>query len=73
MEQNLAIYEEIVTSDKEYGEAIEDYKQMLEGDAVAGDDHEPVFGKDNPFVESNVNQSAPVQQQPQINAPILDK
>ena len=73
MEQNLAIYEEIVTSDKEYGEAIEDYKQMLEGDAVAGNDHEPVFNNDNPFVESNVNKSAPVQQQPQISVPKLDK
>ena len=73
IKRNLAIYEEIVTSNKEYGEAIEDYKQMLEGDAVAGDDHEPVFGKDNPFVESNVNQSAPVNQQPQINAFSLDK
>ena len=73
IERNLAIYEEIVTSNKEYGEAIEDYKQMLEGDAVAGDDHEPVFGKDNPFVESNVNKSAPVNQQPQINAFSLDK
>ena len=73
IERNLAIYEEIVTNDKEYGEAIEDYKQTLEGDAVAGDDHEPVFGKDNPFVESNVNQSAPVQQQPQISVPKLDK
>jgi hypothetical protein len=73
MEQNLAIYEEIVTSDKEYGEAIEDYKQMLEGDAVAGDDYEPVFNDDNPFVESNVNKSAPVNQQPQINAFSLDK
>ena len=73
IERNLAIYEEIVTSDKEYGEAIEDYKQMLEGDAVAGDDHEPVFNDDNPFVESNVNKSAPVKQQPQINAFSLDK
>ena len=73
MEQNLAIYEEIVTSDKEYGEAIEDYKQMLERDAVAGDDYEPVFNDDNPFVESNVNKSAPVNQQPQINAFSLDK
>ena len=73
IEQNLAIYEEIVTSDKEYGEAIEDYKQMLEGDAVAGDDHEPVFNDDNPFVESNVNKSAPVKQQPQISVPKLDK
>ena len=73
IERNLAIYEEIVMNDKEYGEAIEDYKQMLEGDAVAGNDHEPVFGKDNPFVESNVNQSAPVQQQPQISVPKLDK
>ena len=62
-----------MTSDKEYGEAIEDYKQMLEGDAVAGDDHEPVFNDDNPFVESNVNKSAPVKQQPQINAFNLDK
>ena len=73
IERNLAIYEEIVTNDKEYGEAIEDYKQMLEGDAVAGDDHEPVFNDDNPFVESNVNKSAPVKQQPQINAFSLDK
>ena len=73
IERNLAIYEEIVTNDKEYGEAIEDYKQMLEGDAVAGDDHEPVFNDDNPFVESNVNKSAPVQQQPQISVPKLDK
>ena len=73
IERNLAIYEEIVTNDKEYGEAIEDYKQMLEGDAVAGDDHEPVFNNDNPFVESNVNKSAPVQQQPQISVPKLDK
>ena len=73
IERNLAIYEDIVTSDKEYGEAIEDYKQMLEGDAVAGDDHEPVFNDDNPFVESNVNKSAPVKQQPQINAFSLDK
>ena len=73
IERNLAIYEEIVTNNKEYGEAIEDYKQMLEGDAVAGDDHEPVFNDDNPFVESNVNKSAPVQQQPQISVPKLDK
>ncbi len=73
IERNLAVYEEIVTNDKEYGEVIEDYKQMLEGDAVASDDHEPVFGKDNPFVESNVNQSAPVNQQPQISVPKLDK
>ena len=73
IERNLAIYEEIVTNNKEYGEAIEDYKQMLEGDAVAGNDHEPVFNNDNPFVESNVNKSAPVNQQPQINAFSLDK
>jgi hypothetical protein len=32
-----------------------------------------VFGEDNPFVENNVNQSVPVQQQPKINAPNLDK
>ena len=73
IERNLAIYEEIVGQDKVYGEEIGNYKKMLEEDVVAGDDHEPVFGKDNPFVESNVNKSAPVNQQPQINAPSLDK
>ena len=73
MEQNLAIYEEIATAGKEYADEIGNYQKMLEEDAVAGDDYEPVFNDDNPFVESNVNKSAPVNQQPQINAFSLDK
>ena len=73
MEQNLAIYEEIVMNSKEYSEEIGNYKKMLEEDVVSGEYGEPVFGKDNPFVESNVNKSAPVHQQPQISVPKLDK
>jgi hypothetical protein len=73
MEQNLAIYEEIVGKDKVYGEEIGNYKKMLEEDVLSDNDHERVFGDDNPFVESNANKSAPVQQQSQINAPSLDK
>jgi hypothetical protein len=73
MEKNLAIYEEIATDGKEYADEIGNYQKMLEEDAVSGDDHERVFGEDNPFVENNVSKSAPVQQQSQINAPSLDK
>ena len=32
-----------------------------------------VFGEENPFVESHVNKSAPVHQQPQISVPSIDK
>ena len=73
MEQNLAIYEEIATAGKEYADEIGNYQKMLEGDAVSGEYGEPVFGKNNPFVESNVSKSAPVEQQPQHNVPKLDK
>ena len=73
MEQNLAIYEEIVSGGKKYSEEIGNYKKMLEEDVVSGEYGEPVFGKDNPFVESNVNKSAPISQQPQISVPKLDK
>ena len=34
---------------------------------------EPAFGNDHPFSENNVNKSAPVNQQPQINEIILNK
>lgn len=73
MEKNLAIYEEIATNGKEYADEIGNYQKMLEEDAVSGEYGEPVFGEDNPFVENNVSKSAPVKQQPQHNAPILDK
>jgi hypothetical protein len=73
MEQNLAIYEEIAADGKEYADEIEKYQKMLEVDAVVGDDHEPAFGDDNPFVENSVNKSEQVSQPPQINAPSMDK
>lgn len=73
MEKNLAIYEEIATDGKEYADEIGNYQKMLEEDAVSGEYGEPVFGEDNPFVENNVSKSAPVKQQPQHNAPTLDK
>ena len=37
------------------------------------DNQEPAFGNDHPFSENNVNKSAPVNQQPQINEISLNK
>jgi hypothetical protein len=72
MEQNLAIYEEIVGQGKVYGEEIENYKKMLEEDVVSENDYEPAFGEENPFIENNVNKVAPVSAPSQINAPTVE-
>jgi hypothetical protein len=71
MKNNIALYKEIDTKRLSYGREIDNYAV----DYVPSEEYfkEPAFGKDNPFVESNVNQSAPVQQQPQISVPKLDK
>ena len=71
MKDNIALYKEIDTKGLSYGKEIDNYAV----DYVPSEEYfkEPAFGKDNPFVESNVNQSAPVQQQPQISVPKLDK
>jgi hypothetical protein len=71
MKDNVALYNEIETKGLSYGREIDNYAV----DYVPSEEYfkEPAFGKDNPFVESNVNQSAPVQQQLQISVPKLDK
>ena len=71
MKDNIALYKEIDTKGLSYGQEIDNYAV----DYVPSEEYfkEPAFGKDNPFVESNVNQSAPVQQQPQMSVPKLDK
>jgi hypothetical protein len=71
MKTNIALYKEIDTKGLSYGREIDNYAV----DYVPSEEYfkEPAFGEDNPFVESNVNQSAPVNQQLQINAPSLDK
>ena len=70
MKNNIALYNEIDTKGLSYGKEIDNYAV----DYVPSEEYfkEPAFGKDNPFVESNVNQSAPISQPPQINAPSLD-
>lgn len=72
IKQNVAVYEEIVANGKEYSKEIGNYKQQLEQD-VLDDKREPAFGDEHPFVESNANKSAPVNQQAQIGVPKLDK
>ncbi len=72
MEQNLAIYEEIATDGKEYADEIGNYQKMLEGDAVVGDDYEPAFGDDNPFVENDDKIVPQVPQEPKQNVPTLN-
>lgn len=71
MKDNIALYNEIETKGLSYGKEIDNYAV----DYVPSEEYfkEPAFGEENPFVESNVNKSAPVHQQPQINAPSLDK
>jgi hypothetical protein len=71
MKDNIALYKEIDTKGLSYGKEIDNYAV----DYVPSEEYfkEPAFGKDNPFVESNANKSAPVQQQPQISVPKLDK
>ena len=73
IEQNVAIYEEIVTNGKEYGEEIGNYKKMLEEDVLLEDGYEPAFDENNPFVENDVAKSAPIVEQPKINVPSIDK
>ena len=71
MKDNIALYKEIDTKGLSYGKEIDNYAV----DYVPSEEYfkEPAFGEANPFVESNANQSAPVQQQPQISVPKLDK
>ena len=71
MKDNIALYKEIDTKGLSYGKEIDNYAV----DYVPSEEYfkEPAFGENNPFVESNANQSAPVQQQPQISVPKLDK
>ena len=71
MKDNIALYKEIDTKGLSYGKEIDNYAV----DYVPSEEYfkEPAFGEDNPFVESNVNKSAPIQQPPQINAPSLEK
>ena len=71
MKNNIALYNEIETKGLSYGREIDNYAV----DYVPSEEYmkEQVFdNKNNPFIEQSVNQSAPVQQQPQINAPSLD-
>ena len=70
MKDNVALYKEIDTKGLSYGSAIDNYAV----DYVPSEEYfkEPAFDEANPFVESNVNKSAPVHQQPQINAPTLN-
>ena len=63
IEQNVAVYEEIVGAGKDYSKEIERYTY----------DREHAFGNDHPFTESNVNKSEPISGQPQISALNLDK
>ena len=71
MKDNIALYNEIETKGLSYGKEIDNYAV----DYVPSEEYfkEPAFGEGNPFVESNANKSAPVQQQPQISVPKLDK
>ena len=71
MKDNIALYKEIDTKGLSYGQEIDNYAV----DYVPSEEYfkEPAFGEGNPFVESNVNKSAPVQQQPQIKAPSIEK
>ena len=71
--QNVKVYKEIVEAGKEYKTEIENYKQALEEDVVFANDHEPAFVDNNLFSENDVNKSAPVIQQPQINEISLNK
>jgi hypothetical protein len=72
IKDNTALYREIESKGLSYGKEIDNYAV----DYVPSEEYrkEHVFnGKDNPFVEGNANKSAPIPQQPQINAPSLDK
>ena len=72
IEQNSAVYEEIVTGEKNYVEEIGNYQKMLENGGVIEDSREPAFDDEHPFPENNVNKSAPVNSAPQIDVPRLD-
>ena len=72
IKDNTALYREIESKELSYGKEIDNYAV----DYVPSEEYrkEHVFNdKDNPFVEGNANKSAPIPQQPQINAPSLDK
>ena len=72
MKNNIALYKEIEAKGLSYGKEIDNYAV----DYVPSEEYmkEQVFdNKNNPFIEQSVNQSAPVQQQPQINVPGIDK
>ena len=60
IEQNTAIYEEIVSGGKDYSEEIENYKTMLENGGVMEDIREPAFNTSNPFPENNADKSEPI-------------
>ena len=71
IKDNAALYNEIDAKGLTYSLEIDKYAV----DYVPSEEYmkEQVFdNKNNPFIEQSVNQSAPVQQQPQINAPSLD-
>jgi hypothetical protein len=57
--------EETITEYKEKGAVVKEVKQ--------DNSQEKVFTDNNPFPENNVNKSAQIVEQPQINAPSLDK
>lgn len=72
IEQNSAVYEEIITGEKNYVEEIGNYQKLLENGGVMDDSREPAFDDEHPFPENNVNKSAPVNSVPQIDVPNLD-
>jgi hypothetical protein len=72
IEQNAAVYEEIVGEEKVYSEEIGNYKSMLENGGYMDEERVPAFNDNNPFTENNVNKSEPINEEPQIDAPIID-
>jgi hypothetical protein len=72
IEQNLAVYEEIVTQDKEYNAEIGNYKTLLENGGDMENLREPAFNEYNDFIE-NSDTSPQVSQSNQINAPSINK
>lgn len=73
IDKNVEVYKEIEGAGKEYSQEIENYTEQLEQDVIsAGDERKQLFDKENPFPENNIDQSAPVNQEPQISAPKLD-